>query len=48
MILMASTDGTLDAADLPVAVRLMGVNLRPGRSRPVVLRLGRIPAAMAA
>jgi uncharacterized delta-60 repeat protein len=48
VILMASTDGTLDASDVPVAVRLMGVNLRPGRVRPVRLRLGRIPAAMAA
>jgi uncharacterized delta-60 repeat protein len=48
VILMASTDGTLDAADVPVAVRLRGLSLRPGQGRSVALRLGRIPPAMAA
>jgi len=48
VILMASTDGTLDAADVPVAVRLRGLSLRPGQARSVALRLGRIPPAMAA
>jgi uncharacterized delta-60 repeat protein len=46
--LVASADGTLDASDVPVAVRLTGVLLRPGRARQIRLRLGRIPAAMAA